>query len=302
MKKRLPPKPNALRKRGSIFYLLPALVIFIIVTLLPLTTTLQYSVTSKTVHELTYDFVGFRNYIAVFQDKILVGAVKNTLILTVCVALIQNVFSLYLAVVMNNKAFKGRNFARVMIYIPVLLSQMVLGYMWKLLLSPYRGPFKMLLKALDVSKVSRFNFMGSPETAFAVIIFTMAWQYIGYNMVIYLSGLQNIPTEIMEASELDGANGLRKFFSVTFPMIMPSVTTNLLLNVVGCLKCFEYVYIMTQGGPDHLTETVATYMYNTSFGQMRVGYGCAISVVMIIAIGAVSIFQTKFMRSKEVDF
>lgn len=173
--------------------------------------------------------------------------------------------------------------------------------MWKLLLSPNRGPFKMLLKALGVTTLSKYNLMGSPDSAFAVIICTVAWQYIGYNMVIYLSGLSNIPSEIMEAAEMDGAQGFKRFFRVTLPMIVPSITTNLLLNVVGGLKCFEYVYIMTGGGPDHLTDTVATYMYNTAFAQYRVGYGCAISIVMIIVIGAIAVIQTKYMRSQEVD-
>ena len=113
--------------------------------------------------------------------------------------------------------------------------------------------------------------------------------------------MQNVSPEIYESADIDGAGPIRKFFSITFPMIMPSVTTNLFINLIGCMKCFEYVYIMTSGGPNHATETLATYMYNTSFGQSQPAYGCAISVVLFILIAIIAVAQVKFTRSKEVE-
>ncbi len=110
-----------------------------------------------------------------------------------------------------------------------------------------------------------------------------------------------MPHELYEAAKIDGAGPVTTFFRVTFPMIMPSVTTNLFLNVIGCLKCFEYVYIVTGGGPNHATETAATYMYNTAFGQGQYGYGSAISVLLFIVVAVVGIAQTHFLRSKEVS-
>ncbi len=292
---------RTLKQRGSIFYILPAVLVFLFVIAFPLLESIIYSFTNYRMESFTYRFVGFNNYIRMFKDEVFLGAIKNTLVLTVAVAFLQNAFSLYVAVTLNNKLFKGRNICRTIIFIPVLISCMVLGYMWKLLLSPYRGPLKMILSALEITDVSEYNLLVDPKSAFTVIILTMVWQYIGYNMVIYLSGLQNIPSDITEAAQLDGADGWKNFIHITFPMILPSVTTNLLLNIVGCLKCFEYVYVMTNGGPNHATDTVATLMYSTSFGQGQIGYGCAISVILAIATAIVGIIQVRFTRSKEVD-
>lgn len=292
---------RTLKKRGSILYVLPAVLVFFFVIAFPVVEGIFYSFTNYRMESFTYRFIGLNNYIRMFKDEVFLVAIKNTLVLTVAVALLQNAFSLFVAVTLNNKLFKGRNIARTIIFIPVLISCMVLGYMWKLLLSPYRGPMKMILSALEITNVADYNLLANPKAAFTVIILTMVWQYIGYNMVIYLSGLQNIPSDITEAAQIDGASGWKHFIYITFPMILPSVTTNLLLNIVGCLKCFEYVYVMTNGGPNHATDTLATLMYSTSFGQGQVGYGCAISVVLAIVTAAVGIIQVRFTRSKEVD-
>ena len=120
-------------------------------------------------------------------------------------------------------------------------------------------------------------------------------------MLIYTAGLNSVPEELYESAKIDGAGPIAMFFRVTLPLIMPSITTNMFLNVIGCLKCFEYVYIVTSGGPNHATETLATYMYNTAFGQGQYGYGSAISCVLFVVVAIVGIVQTKVLRSREVE-
>ena len=287
--------------RNSLLYVIPVLVVYAICTFVPLIQDIYYSFTDWKLESMTYGFVGIKNYLRIFRDGVFLTALKNTLILTFSGAILQNAFSLLVAAILNSKYFVGRNFCRAMIYIPVLISTMVLGYMWKLLLNPFRGTLKMILTAFGIKNLANYNVFSDSTMAFAVIIFTMVWHYIGYNMVIYLAGMQNVPPEIYESADIDGAGPVRKFFSITFPMIMPSVTTNLFINLIGCMKCFEYVYVMTSGGPNHATETLATYMYNTSFGQSQPAYGCAISVVLFVLIAIIAVAQVKFTRSKEVE-
>lgn len=291
-----------MKKKNMVFlYILPVLGVYLICTFIPMVQTLFYSFTNWKLESVTFDFVGLKNYYRIFQDEVFLKALKNTLILTFSVAVLQNAFSLLVAAILNSKYFKGKNFCRTIIYVPVLMSTMVLGYMWKLLLNPYRGPLKLLLNWFGITDVNAFNVFGKSSTALMAIIFVMVWNYVGYNMVIYLAGLQNVSEEIYESADVDGASGIRKFFSITFPLIMPSVTTNLFINLIGCLKCFEYVYVMTSGGPNHATETLATYMYNTSFGQSQPAYGCAISMVLFVLIAVVAVTQVKLTSAMEVE-
>lgn len=294
-------KRSAIRQREAFLYVLPIMVVFIFVIATSLVQCFYYSMTDWKSISLEKHFIWFENYIRVFRDTIFISAAKNTLILTFFVAFLQNAFSLLLATLLNTKFFRGKELCRTIIFIPTLISTMVLGYMWRLLLSPVKGPFAMLLKALEVKNRAAFSVLTNEKTALFAIIFIMVWQYVGLNMVIYTAGLQTVPDELYESAKIDGANSFVIFFKITLPMIMPSITTNMFLNVIGCLKCFEYVYIITGGGPNHATETLATYMYNTAFGQGQYGYGSAISCLLFVVVAIVGILQTRFMRSLEVD-
>lgn len=289
------------RKVSPYLYALPILLIFFFVVAIPLVQCVYYSLTDWKSIELEMHFVGFANYIRAFQDKLFLKAAKNTLILTVFVALFQNAFALLIATILTSHGIRFKAGFRAIIFIPTLISTMVLGHMWKLMLSPVRGPLAVILKALEVKNRGAFNLISNEKTALYVIIFVMVWQFVGYNMMIYTAGLQAVPEGLYESARIDGAGVFTTFFKVTFPMIMPSVTTNMFLNVVGCLKCFEYVYVMTSGGPNHATETLATYMYNTAFGQSQYGYGTALSCILFVIVAIVGIMQTKILRSKEVE-
>ena len=282
-------------------YALPVLMIFIFAVAIPLVQCFCFSLTDWKSINIEKNYIGFENYKRVFQDSVFLKAAKNTLTVTFFVSFLQNAFSLFLATILNQKFFKGKDIARSIIFIPTLIATMVLGSMWRLLLSPVRGPFAMLLKALEVKNRGAYNVLANENTALFAIIFIMVWQYVGYNMLIYTAGLNSVPDELYESAKIDGAGPIVMFFKVTFPLIMPSVTTNMFLNVIGCLKCFEYVYIVTSGGPNHATETLATYMYNTAFGQGQYGYGSAISCVLFVVVAVVGIVQTKVLRSKEVE-
>lgn len=282
-------------------FVLPALVIFIFVIVIPTVSGFVYSFTDWSGMTDKMRFIGISNYSRLFRDPRFYVAVKNTLFITVIVVTLQNFFGLMLAVLLNTKIVGGRNIFRSIFFIPSLLSIIVIGYTWLYILNVHVGLLGIFFRTIGVTNVVPFDVFLKPIPALITIALTMVWQFSGYNMVIYLAGLQSIPTDIYESASVDGATAVRKFFNVTLPLIMPSITVNMFLNIVGCLRVFEQVYVMTKGGPGGTTETVGTYVYNAAFSSNQMGYGTAISMVLFAGTMMVTFLQVTFMRSREVD-
>jgi raffinose/stachyose/melibiose transport system permease protein len=282
-------------------FVLPALLIFIFVILVPVVSGLYYSFTNWSGMTRVIKWIGLDNYRRLFNDRVFYVAIKNTIFLTIVVVCFQNIFGLLLAVLLNNNIIPGRNIFRAIFFIPSLLSIIVIGYTWLYILNVHVGIFGMALNALKAPNVVRFDVFLNPIPALLTVAGTMVWQFSGYNMVIYLSGLQNISLEIYESAGIDGAGVFRKFFGITLPLIMPSVTINVFLNTIGCLKIFEQVYVMTKGGPGSTTETIGTFLYNSAFSSSQMGYGSAIAAILFLGILAISLSLVSFLRSKEVQ-
>ena len=247
------------------------------------------------------DFVGFSNYKRLFSDQVFAIAIKNTLIICCSVVVLQNASGLFFAIALNNKRIRGRNFFRTIFYLPCLLSTIVMGNTWLYLLNVHAGVLGMILRRFGVEQVIRFDVFIKPATALATIVFTMIWQFSGFIMMIYLAGLQSIPTELYEAANMDGARPWRKFRSITLPLLMPAVTLSTFLLLTGSLRAFDQVYVLTGGGPGNATETIGTFIYNSAFSGLQLGYGTAIATVLFVGILVVSIFQLRFSRSIEVE-
>lgn len=286
---------------NSILYALPTVAIFAFIIVVPMIQSIVYSLTDWSGTSSVIRFIGFANYKRMFADKVFLIAAKNTILLALFATLFENVNGVILAVMLNRKRLRGRNFFRALLFVPSLLSVMVIGYMWRYILNHYSGILGMILKLFNVADVAEFNVFSSYTTSFMVIIGTMVWQFSGYDMVIYLSGLQSIPEELYESSSIDGASPVQNFFKITLPLLMPSITVSVFLNLIGSLKSFEHVYVITGGGPAHTTETLSTYIYNTAFSGGQVAYGTAASTVLFFAIMTIAIIQVKYFRSKEVD-
>lgn len=167
--------------------------------------------------------------------------------------------------------------------------------------NPYFGTFNLVLKALGMGELSKLNFLGAPKLVLGVIIVVNVWQWFGYSMMIYLGGLQGVDQELTEAAVIDGANQWNTFWKVKFPMIASSVTVNVLLTVIGSLKTFDLVYVMTGGGPNHASETVGTLLYSTAFKSQEYGYGTAMSVVLFIFIALVGLVIQYGLTKREVS-
>ncbi len=282
-------------------FCIPAMALFIIVAGIPAVMSVGYSFTDWTGITTNINYIGLANYARLFRDSTFGLAVKNTFFITIVVVILQNICGVLLALAMNDRRIRGRGFLKTIYFLPSLLSVVVICYTWLYILNVHVGLLGTVLKILGIKSVVQYDIFLKPFSALLAIALTLVWQFSGYNMVIYLAGLQAIPNDLYESASIDGAKSTSRFFKITLPLLMPSVTVNMLLNIIGCLKIFEQVYIMTKGGPGVSTTTIGTYIYNSSLSASQFGYSTAISTVLFFIVLVVAVAQVRFTRAREVE-
>ncbi|NLU52717.1 MAG: sugar ABC transporter permease [Clostridiaceae bacterium] len=244
-------------------------------------------------------YIGLKNFQDILKDNIFWLSFKNNIFVVVASILGQIPLGLFLAIVLNSK-LKGAGFFRSVLFIPMILSTVVVGLLWSTLLNYQMGVVNYILQSLGLEKLA-LDWLGNPDIAMYTVCAVIIWQFFSLYMIIFLAALQNIPNDILEAANIDGANELRKFFSITLPMLWPTVMTAVVLCISGSMRSFDLVYVMTQGGPANATELMATYMYNKTFSVYKYGYGSAVSlVIFVISFGLILISQS-LMRKKNSD-
>ena len=229
-------------------------------------------------------FVGLNNYKKLFSDITIIGGIKNSLTYAFFTVLLQNLISLPVAVVLNSK-FKGKNFFRAIFFCPAVLSTLVVGYLWKYILSA--SDFGFVNQILNRLGVGTVNFLGNGKLALASIIFTQVWQWFGWSMVIYLGNLQSISDDLYEAASIDGASTLRRFWHITIPGLAPAIKINLVTGIISGLKVFDVVLSMTNGGPAHKTDTILSLMF-AKFSEGNYGYASSFGIMFLIVSMALS--------------
>lgn len=240
-------------------------------------------------------FNGFDNFANVFQNEAGPGAIRTLLIAGVTVVA-QNVLGLGLALLLSAKVL-GRNVLRTIIFAPMVVSSLVVGYLFKYIFGPTDiGAIDLVLKSFGLPQI---DFLGDPTWALSIIIITIIWQFTGSAMVIYLAGLQGVPEELQEAAALDGAGYWQRFWFVTRPLLAPAFTINLMLGLIGGLKIFDQIFSITAGGPAGETETISTLLYRQFSQYGEYGQAAALALVLAIAVAILSFFQFSFLRRQE---
>lgn len=240
-----------------------------------------------------YDFIGFDNFIRIFTTQSSLDALKMTLIFAIAVTVLQNGIGLLLALGVNS-GLKSQNFLRVLFFAPVVITPVVVAYLWKFLLTP-NGAVNTVLGAVGLGDLAP-SWLGEPFWAAASVVMMIVWQHAGYSMVIYIAGLQSIPQEINEAAAVDGAGAWRRFWSVTWPLLAPATAINVMLTIIGGLKMFTEVFVLTAGGPGGSTETMSTLLYKSAFQFNEFGYGIALALVLAIVVVFFSVAQQRMSR------
>lgn len=271
---------KAIRRRVPWWFLVPGLLVFVTVAVIPTLIGIYFSFTDATVG-LAGNFVGLENYVSIFGNEIAFPALLRTILLTVIVTILQNVLGLALALALNSQ-IKSRHFLRVLFFLPFVLAPLVTGYIWQLMLAN-DGAINSVLRAVGLGEAAQ-SWLSQPSTAFLAIIIAMVWQYTGSTMVIYLAGLQSVPQEVVEAAALDGASGFRMFWSVVRPFLAPAITVNFTLTLIGGLRVYDQVVALTAGGPAGTTETISTLIVKYAFTFGEFGYGSALAVLLTIFV------------------
>lgn len=268
-------------KKAIAVFILPAAVIFTLIVIVSIGTSVYYSlhdwdgITQKV-------FVGFSNYGKLFigNKDGFVKALGNSLILAALSIVGELIPATFFAIVLA-RGVKGEGFFRTVFFIPVLLSSVVLGQLWSMIYNPTYGLLNTLLDTLGLSSLTR-AWLGEQSTALISVFVVVIWQYIGYHMLLIYSGIKRIPADIFEAAEIDGAGKIQTAFRVILPLILPTIKTSMVLAVIGSLKMFDIIYVLTGGGPNHATEVASTLMYTAIFKKNQYGYGSAMAVFIIV--------------------
>ena len=274
-------------KRYFPIFVLPTLIAFSFAFIIPFVMGVYLSFCKfKTITNA--QFVGLENYIKIFADKDFVNAFGFTLKFSVVSIVTINVFAFILALALTRK-IKGTNLFRTVFFMPHLIGGIILGYIWQQMINAVLLKYETTLVA-------------NPTYGFWGLIILMNWQMIGYMMIIYVAGLQNVPTDLIEAAEIDGATSLQTLFKVKIPMVMPSITICLFLTVSNSFKLFDQNLALTAGAPSKKTAMLALDIYNTFYGRSGFeGVGQAKAVLFFIVVAVIALGQLVLTRRKEVE-
>lgn len=282
-------------KKAICIFVAPAFLMFVLILVIPIGQMVYYSFCDYAA--LTPPvFVGWKNYIKLFtNDSTFLIALKNSIFFMLFSAITQQIIGLGLAVFLTNIP-KGRNFFKNIYYLPCVLSSAALGLLWAFMFNPRIGINALLAKFGIEGPLWLMDSKGFIILPMWVIAFVALWQYVGQNMMLYMAQITGISRDLFEASYIDGASKPQAFRYITLPLVKPMVITSLSLNCIGSLKFFDLVYNMTQGGPNHRTEVIATHLYNEGFQYFKYGYASAISVVLLIMCLVVTVLVKKVIK------
>ncbi len=275
----------------------PAFILFSIFFIYPLVRGIGLSLTD-------YDgvsapnFIGLDNFVAFFQDKRAMNDLKTTVLFAVGSAPLLNIFGFLYALLLDSK-FKGKGIVRTIIYLPAVISPLIMGYIWYFILQPGRGYLYVLVEVLTNNPLN-FNWMASPTIAIGIIIFVNVWQFVGMTMVIYLAGLQAIPEQMHEAGKIDGASYYQRIRYIILPMMIQPIKINVITNIIGSLSVFEIIMALTDGGPGYGTESLSIYIMRMCYGSFT-GYSTAVAIILFFIVLIPVMISFKYLNTKEYE-
>lgn len=281
--------------RQYFLMVLPGFIIFTIGLIVPLVLAVRYSFTSWDGMSAEKPFIAFQNYVDLLKDPEFRNAWWFTLRFTIWNTIIQNVVALLFAVALDS-GIKAQKVYRTVLFVPCLISALVVGFVWLKM-------FSNVLPALNDVLGTNINFLlfGEKRTVLRGLLIANNWQWIGYWMLIYLAGLQSVPGDLHEAAKVDGAGPVSRFINVTLPMLAPAITICVVGITTGSLKVYDLLVSSTKGGPGRASTSVIYQTYTMAINGRQYGYGCAMSVTLVLALLLVAMIQVKGLKKKEVQ-
>lgn len=275
--------------------LAPALLICGVFIFIPAALTIVGSFYAFGLTSTDWEWVGLGNYSRAAADPIFWTALKNNLIIVFGSIALQVGFGTVIAAVLDRGLPRGSTFFRTIIFMPMVISAVAVALIWLIILDPNIGILNALVKSLGLTPPPR-GWLGDPDISIWVVLVVAAWQYTGFMMVLILAGLQGIPKELYEAASLDGARGLKAFWYITLPAIRNILIVAILITTIGGFKVFDFIFVLTQGGPANATQVLGTYIYLQAFNLTNMGYANAIAVVLLVIAVILGWMQLKASR------
>lgn len=269
-------------------FVLPSLVVFILFMFLPIFLGFWYSLTDYSGLSDQYSFIGLYNYKKMFSDRYVLVSVKNNAIYAVVYSVLTMIVSLFLATLLNRLA-RFRKFFRVVFFIPYITSMVSVAIIWKMIFNPQDGPLNTILMQLGITNPPQW--LASTSWALYAIIIVSVWKSSGYYMMIFLTGLQNVPDSLYEAASLDGAGKLQKYLHITLPLISPTIFLNMILITISSFQVFDLISVMTDGGPGMSTNVLSYRIYCEGFKKMHMGYASSIAYFLFAIILVITLVQ-----------
>ncbi|WP_018130288.1 carbohydrate ABC transporter permease [Effusibacillus pohliae] len=283
-----------IRRLLPYLYTTPALVIFLLFFIYPIFYMIYLSFTSWNLISPTKTFIGFENYKELFRSHDFLQVLSNTVLYTVFTVLISLVISLLLALWLNRKG-RRYSFLQGAIFSPHIISLVSVSLLWMWMMDPQYG---LLNWVFSLFGLPTLKWLADTKSAIYALILVSVWKIVGYNTLIFIAGLQSIPTEIYEAAELDQTPWWRKLTRITIPMLSPTLFFLLIINTTDSFQVFDTIQIMTQGGPVNSTNMLVFYIYQNGFDFFKIGYASAAGVVLLVLVGIVTIVHFKFLAKR----
>lgn len=289
-------KLNWKRELPFVAFILPAFLIYVIVTIIPTVGTLGYSFTDFDGFARNVNFVGLDNYIKIFKSPNVVQSILNSLIYGFATPILITALAIPLALALNSK-IKSKNILRAVFFFPSVISSLFLGYIWKFILSP--STTGMINGILTKMGKDPLLLLADGKMAMVFLILVTVWTSTGWHACIYIANLQTISPDYYEAATMDGASKWQQFWKITFPMLAPSMTTSVMLLLTSGLKAFDLPFALTEGGPGHATTMITQTIINEGITANQVGFSSAMSFLFLLIISVLTMVQTTVMRRRE---
>jgi raffinose/stachyose/melibiose transport system permease protein len=275
-------------------FLAPAVLLLAVFLLYPLVSSLRLSLLDWNGLGTSARFVGLANWVTLAHDSVFWQSLRNNLILAITSIVVELPIALALAVMLE-KAGRGSRLLKILYFLPLLMSSVAIGVLFKNVYDPNFGPLNAALRALGLDALA-LDWLGDTRLSLGATIAVICWQNTPFYMVLFLAGLSSMPQEVNEAARLDGASGWTIFWRIKLPHLQGTIRTAVLLSVLGSLRYFDLIYVMTGGGPEGSSEVMATYMYRTVFSSFQLGYGSTIGSAMFMIVCGVAAIALRFTR------
>ncbi|MDQ0972258.1 raffinose/stachyose/melibiose transport system permease protein [Neobacillus niacini] len=284
-----------LKQFKPIFFILPALFFYVIFLAKPIISTVQYSFYQWDGASPVMKFVGFDNYNRMIHDQVFWSALGHNIFWIIGTVILPLGVGLVLAILLSNKAVKGKLIFRVSYFLPVIVSLVAVGIIWNWIYHPDFGIINSFFRFIGLDGLAQ-AWLGNERTVLPALLIAGSWTYYGFCMVIFLAAIQGIDNTYYEAAKIEGANYFQTFFYVTVPLLKSTITLLVLNSLIGSFKVFDLIFLMTKGGPYHSSEVIGTYMFNEAFTMNNIGYGSAISIALALIIAICSITYMRFVE------